>query len=82
MHENLGMPEVSKDRIFLFKGKDGQGGLSTPHAEIKSWVKNLIVPEQAAQIQRLDYEELVADAMASNNQQMKEAFTEIVEMRK
>ena len=40
------------------------------------------MPEQAAQIQRLDYEELVADAMASNNQQMKEAFTEIVEMRK
>ena len=40
------------------------------------------MPEQAAQIQRLDYEELVADAMASSNQQMKEAFTEIVEMRK
>ena len=41
----------------------------------------MIVPEQAGLIQRLDYEELVADAMSSNNQQMKEAFTEIAERR-
>ena len=82
VHDGLGMPEVSKDHIFLFKGKDGLGGQSTQHAEIKTWVKSMIVPEEAARIQRDDYEELVAEALASNNQKMKETFTEIVEMRK
>ena len=42
----------------------------------------MIVPEEAAQMQRVDYEELVAEAMVSKNPQMKEAFTAIVEMRK
>ena len=42
----------------------------------------MIVPEQAGIIQRIDYEELVADAMALDNQQMREAFTEITERRK
>ena len=23
VHDNLGMPDISKERIFLFKGKDG-----------------------------------------------------------
>ena len=42
----------------------------------------MIVPEQAGLLQRVDYEELVADAMASNNQQMRQAFTEIVAQQK
>ena len=66
----------------MFKGKDGSGVQSTPHAEIKTWVKSMIVPEEEARIQRVDYEELVAEALASNNQKMIESFTEIVEMRK
>ena len=42
----------------------------------------MIVPEEEARIQRVDYEELVSEALASDNQKMKESFTEIVEMRK
>ena len=41
----------------------------------------MIVPEQAGLIQRLDYEKLVADAMASDNEYMRAAFTKVVEMR-
>ena len=55
----------------MFKGNDGHGVQSTTHAEIKHWVKNLIVPQQAARIRRFDYEEMVAEAMASSNEQMK-----------
>ena len=42
----------------------------------------MVVPEEDAQMQRVDYEELVAEALASNNEKMIESFTEIVEMRK
>ena len=42
----------------------------------------MIVPEQAALIQRVDYEELVADAMASDEHQMREAETKVEELRK
>ena len=66
----------------MFKGEDGSGVQSTPHAEIKTWVKSMIVPEEAAQMQSVYYGELVADAMASNNPQMSEAFTEVVEIQK
>ena len=35
----------------------------------------MIVPEEVARLQRVEYEELVAEAIDSNNPQMKEAFT-------
>ena len=42
----------------------------------------MISPEEAAQMQTVNYEELVAEAMTSDNPQMKEAFTEVVEIQK
>ena len=71
------MPEISKDRIFLFKGKDGFKEKQTSNEEINGWVQSLIVPEEAAQMQSVDYSDLVADAMDSSNQHMREAFTAI-----
>ena len=42
----------------------------------------MVVPEEVAQMQRVDYEELVAEAMASKNEKMKKAFAAIEDMRK
>ena len=79
--KEIGMPEIAKDRIFLFKGQDGQGGSKTTHEELSSWIKSIIVPEQAATIQAINYEELVADGMASGNQEMIQAFSKVEELR-
>ena len=41
-HDNLGMPSIAKERIFLFKGKDGQGGPMTTHNELVNFIQSII----------------------------------------
>ena len=36
------MPEVAKERIFLFKGEDGQGGTATTHNELADFIRSII----------------------------------------
>ena len=38
MLENTGLPEITQDRIFCFRAKDGQGGARTTHEELSAWV--------------------------------------------
>lgn len=33
-----GMPELTQDRIYLFKGADGAGGDRTTTDEISAWI--------------------------------------------
>ena len=40
-------PEMSSDRIFLFKGRAGQGGEETTHEEIKNWITSKLPPVEA-----------------------------------
>ena len=40
--DDLGMPTVTKERIFLFKGKDGQGGPMTTHNELVNFIQSII----------------------------------------
>ena len=44
-HDDLGMPAISKERIFLFKGADGQGGSMTTHNELMDFIQS-IIPEK------------------------------------
>ena len=37
-------PEMSTDRIFLFRGRDGQAGTETTHEEIKNWISSKLPP--------------------------------------
>ena len=38
MLEDTGLPEITQDRIFCFRAKDGQGGARTTHEELSAWV--------------------------------------------
>ena len=38
MTNNEGLPEIPNNRIFLFKGKTGQGGEMTTTEEITTWI--------------------------------------------
>ena len=58
---NMGMtsdpdlPTMSGDRIFLFKGKSGQGGAETTHDEIKNWIKSKVPPvRERAAVKKVD----------------------------
>ena len=51
MTDNDGLPEIPEDRIFLFKGKSGNGGELTTHEEITQWITSkLPPPEKEAQV--------------------------------
>ena len=41
-HDDLGMPAVAKERIFLFKGVDGQVGDMTTHNELVDFIQGII----------------------------------------
>ena len=41
-HGGLGMPTVAEERIFLFRGVEGQGGKMTKHNEIVAFIKSII----------------------------------------
>lgn len=36
------LPKMTQERIFLFRGKDGQGGQMTTHSELARWVKSML----------------------------------------
>ena len=44
MTNNEGLPAISNDRIFLFKGKQGQGGEMTTTEEIENWIYAKLPP--------------------------------------
>ena len=44
MTNNEGLPDIPSDRIFLFRGKSGQGGEMTTHEEIETWIYDKLAP--------------------------------------
>ena len=44
MTNNEGLPEIPKNRIFLFRGKKGQGGEMTTTEEIETWIYDKLPP--------------------------------------
>ena len=46
MTNNEGLPEIPNNRIFLFKGKNGQGGEMTTTDEIQNWIFNNLPPRE------------------------------------
>ena len=80
---NEGLPEIPGHRIFLFKGKSGQGGDMTTHEEISQWITTMLPPPaEAAKIKKVVYEEYVADCAGTGNEAMQEAMKREVEMMK
>ena len=56
MTSDPGLPEMPGDRIFLFRGKSGQGGEETTHDEIKNWITSKLPPvQQRAAVKKVDY---------------------------
>lgn len=55
-------PEINGDRIFLFKGRDGQGGDETTHEEIKNWITSRLPPvEERADVINVDYDKYISE---------------------
>ena len=55
-------PEINGDRIFLFKGRDGQGGNETTHEEIKNWIISKLPPvEERADVINVDYDKYISE---------------------
>lgn len=68
---NEGLPEIPGERIFLFKGKSGQGGDKTTHEEISQWITSMLPPPAAAaKVKKVVYEEYVADCAGTGNEAM------------
>ena len=68
---NEGLPTIPGNRIFLFKGKRGQGGDMTAHEEISQFVNSMLPPPiAAAKIKKVVYEEYVADCCNTGNSSM------------
>ena len=43
-YDQVELPEMNYSQIYNLRGKDGHGGESTTHSEIKTWVTSLIGP--------------------------------------
>ena len=68
MTNNEGLPAISNDRIFLFKGKKGQGGEMTTNEEITGWISSNLPPrEKEAEVKEVDYQEYIEEAAGSDN---------------
>ena len=56
MLDQMELPEIRGDRIFLFKGKNGQGGTATTHEQLTQWVNSMVPPSnEYAQLKQIDY---------------------------
>ena len=83
MTNNEGLPEIPNDRIYLFKGKNGQGGEMTTHEEITAWISSNLPPrEKEAEVIELDYQGYVEEAAGSGNGAMQAAVKQELEMLK
>ena len=66
MTHNEGLLEIPNNRIFLFKGKKGQGGEMTTTEEIRAWISGNLPPrEKEAEVKEVDYQEYVEEAAGS-----------------
>ena len=69
------MPTVAEERIFLFRGKDGQGGPMTTHNEIVAFIQSIMPrKEKEARLKPVDFAEFVNSGINSQNAQVKEAM--------
>lgn len=66
------MPELSQDRIFLFKAVDGQGGAATTNEEITSWIQSMLPPlEHATHAKEFKYDDYCVNASNSQNENVR-----------
>ena len=50
------LPTFDESRVFLYRGKGGQGGTETTHDEIKQWIVSKMPPvEKRAEVKPVDY---------------------------
>ena len=75
MLENTGLPEITPDRIFCFRGKNGQGGAATTHEELSAWVTSKLPRTEAdkARIKNIDYADYCHNMADSGNEAMNDA---------
>ena len=75
MLDEMGLPEIRGNRIFLFKGVNGQGGAATTHEEITQWVSSVLPPpSEHARLKEIDYASFMAENAASGNEAMSNAI--------
>ena len=68
MLNDADLPVMTGDRIFLFKGRDGQGGAETTHEEIKYWITSKLPPiEERASVINFDWDKYISEAGNSEN---------------
>ena len=76
-----GIPEISKDRIFFFKGEDGYTDETTTE-ELVGFVRRCM-PEQATTIKEFNYASYLETAKNSSNKDLQHvANTEIEELKR
>ena len=56
MLDHVNLPEIRGNRIFLFKGENGQGGAATTPEQLAQWVNSMLPPPSAyARLKKIDY---------------------------
>ena len=84
MLENTGLPEITQDRIFCFRAKNGQGGPATTHEELSSWVASKLPQTEADKpsVKEIDYPSYCQKMGESGNEGMNQAMKAELEMLK
>ena len=83
MLEQMGLPEIRGNRIFLFKGESGQGGARTTPEEITQWVNSLLpAPSAYARLKEIDYSSFINENAACGNEAMTNAISGEIQMLK
>ena len=75
MLENTGLPEITQDRIFCFRAKDGQGGAATTKEELSAFITSMLPQEEQdkAMIKNIDYARYCETMFASGKEAMSAA---------
>ena len=83
MLDQMGLPEIRGNRIFLFKGENGQGGARTTPEEITQWVSSVLPPPSAyARLKPIDYASFINENAACGNEAMTNAISGEIQMLK
>ena len=75
-----GIPEISQDRIFFFKGEEGMSGPETTTEELVEFVNSCMPqPEQATSIKHFDYTSYMETAKSSSNKDLQNVMNSEIE---
>ena len=77
------IPEISKDRIFLFKGEEGMSGPETTTEELDEFIRSCRPgPNQATTIKKFNYADYLETAKNTSNKDLQNVANNEIEALK